>query len=177
MTLALFPMLLGSEWNALAEPVRRMHGDALRVRARGKADVGGATHWPARWLRRFGGLPSPGPRRTLAFSIERDGQREVWTRDFSGSPMRSTLDRAGHQLRERLGPLGFRFNLGRDGDAIDWQLHGVRFLGVPLPRWMSGDVRSRSGFRDGRYAFDVDVRMPLIGTLVAYSGWLEIVDA
>jgi hypothetical protein len=49
-------------------------------------------------------------------------------------------------------------------------------LGIPLPRWISGEVLSRSGSRNGRYAFEVDVRMPLIGTLVSYRGWLEIVD-
>jgi hypothetical protein len=30
---ALFPALLGAHWHALAEPVRRMHGDARCVRA------------------------------------------------------------------------------------------------------------------------------------------------
>lgn len=177
MTHALFPLLLGSEWHALAEPVRRMHGDAPHLHARGEADVGGATNITARLLRRTVGLPAPGTRRPLEFSIDRNGQREIWRRDFSGSVMRSVLDPVGSQLRERLGPMTFRFTLCRDGDAVDWQLRSVRCLGIPLPRRISGNVLSHSGCRDGRYAFEVDVRMPLVGTLISYRGWLEIIDA
>lgn len=177
MTPALFPMLLGNEWGALDKSVRRMHGDAPRLRARGEADVGGATNIAARLLRRVVGLPVPGPKCPLEFSIEREGVREVWRRNFAGSTMRSVLDPAGNHLREQLGPMAFLFDLHRDGDAIDWKLRGARLSGIPLPRWMSGDVLSRSGSRDGRYAFEVDVQMPLIGTLVSYRGWLEIIDA
>ncbi len=177
MVPALFPMLLGSEWDALDESVRKMHGDTPHLRARGEADVGGATNLVARLLRHVLRLPSPGARRPLEFSIERNWNREVWQRDFSGSLMRSVLDHAGGRLRERLGPMAFLFELRRNGNAIDWKLRGTRLLGVPLPRWMSGDVLSCSGFRDGRYAFEVHVQMALIGTLVSYRGWLEIVDA
>ena len=177
MTPALFPMLLGSEWDALDEPVRLIHGDAPRLHARGEADVGGAANIAARLLRRVVGLPVPGTQRSLEFSIEREGAREVWKRNFAGSIMRSVLDPVGNHLREQLGPMAFLFDLHRDGDAIDWKLRGTRLLGVPLPRWISGEVLSRSGSRDGRYAFEVDVQMALIGTLVSYRGWLEIVDA
>jgi hypothetical protein len=38
---------------------------------------------------------------------------------------------------------------------------------------MHGKVLSRSGFRDGRYHFSVDVRLPLLGQLIGYQGWLE----
>jgi len=176
MASALFPMLLGSEWNMLDESVRRMHGDTSSLRARGEADVGGAANIAARLLRHVIGLPAPGSRRQLEFSIEREGHRETWKRNFSGSVMRSVLDSSGDRLRERLGPMAFLFDLHRDGDAIDWQLRGTCLLGIPLPRRISGNVLSRSGSRDGRYAFEVDVRMPLIDTLVSYRGWLEIVD-
>ena len=176
MAAALFPMLLGSEWNTLDESVRRMHGDAPSLRARGEADVGGAANIAAHMLRRIVGLPKPGTRRQLEFSIERKGHRETWRRNFSGSIMCSVLDHSGGHLREQLGLMTLLFDLHRDGDAIDWQLRGTRLLGIPLPRWISGEVLSRSGSRNGRYAFEVDVRMPLIGTLVSYRGWLEVVD-
>ena len=128
-------MLLGSEWDALDEPVRLIHGDAPRLHARGEADVGGAANIAARLLRRVVGLPVPGTQRSLEFSIEREGAREVWKRNFAGSIMRSVLDPVGNHLREQLGPMAFLFDLHRDGDAIDWKLRGTRLLGVPLP-WL-----------------------------------------
>lgn len=173
---ALFPTLLGDEWMRLPEAVRRMHDDAPQVRARGEADVGGATHPLARIARRLLRLPEPGAGQALEFSIERRADRETWTRKFADHPMRSTLTQSGTQLRERLGPVTFFFELRHRGDAIDWQLRGARVLGLPLPRGFFGDVISRSGSDHERYAFEVDVRLPLIGRLVAYRGWLERTD-
>ena len=90
--------------------------------------------------------------------------------------MRSTLERAtgGMHLRERLGPVSLYFALRRDGDAIDWQLQQGRLLGLPLPRAMFGSVFSRSLAEDGRYVFHIDTRLPLLGQLIAYRGWLDI---
>lgn len=175
---ALFPSLLGDAWHQLPVPVREMHGDASRLRARGAADVDGATHLLARCSRRLLGLPEPGPAQALEVTIEREGTRETWTRRFARGQMSSVLDRVDGDslLRERLGPVALRFALHVDQNAIDWRLQGVRMLGIPLPRWLGGAVVSLSGERDGRYMFHVDVRMPLIGQLIAYRGWLEIVE-
>lgn len=90
--------------------------------------------------------------------------------------MRSVLTKAGKHLRERLGPVTFVFELRGDDGAIDWQLRAARVLGLPVPRAIFGRVTSRSGSEQGRYAFAVDVWLPVIGQLVAYRGWLEIID-
>ncbi len=175
---ALFHSLLGSaEWGQLATPVRRMHGDDARVHAAGYATVEGSSRLPARLLRRLLRLPEPGPDQALALTIERRNGQETWIRRFASGHMRSTLRSVdGRQLRERLGPVSLHFKLRRDGDVIDWKLCSARLLGVPLPPWLCGNVLSRSGAHGGRYAFDIDVRLPLIGQLVAYRGWLELAD-
>lgn len=173
---ALFRALLGpTDWPQLAHAVQRMHAEGSVIQASGKADVSGETHAVARMLRRLLTLPEPGAGQAIAITIERHATHERWSRRFLRGHMHSTL-RAGNngQLHERLGPVTLRFALHRDGDAIDWQLQGARLLGLPLPRRFCGTVLSRSGVRDGRYAFDIDTRLPLIGRLVAYRGWLEI---
>ncbi len=152
-----------------------MHGTGARLRARGLADVSGATHLPARALRHLLELPPPGPAQELTLSIERQGTREWWTRHFARRRMQSVLDRrtGSPLLYERLGPATFGFALRRDGDAIDWQLRSLHVFGLPMPRALRGKVLSRSGTRDGRYHFTVDVWLPLLGQLIAYDGWLE----
>jgi hypothetical protein len=173
---ALFPNLLGDDtWHALPIAVQAMHGAAPMLHANGTADVTGASHFPARCLRRLLGLPAPGPQQALVLTIERSGTREVWTRRFTGRRMQSVLDRrpGSPLLYERLGPATLGFTLHRDGDTIDWQLHTLHVFGVPMPRVLRGQVLSRSGVRDGRYHFSVDVRLPLLGQLIAYEGWLE----
>jgi hypothetical protein len=179
MTTALFPALLGADaWHRLPHAVQAMHGSAPQLHADGVADVEGAGHLPARWLRRLLGLPSPGPQQALALTIERLGTREVWTRRVTGRCMQSVLDRrAGSPLLyERLGPATLGFALRHDDDAIDWQLRSLHVFGLPLPRALHGSVLSRSGLRDGRYHFSVDVRLPLLGQLIGYRGWLEPLD-
>jgi hypothetical protein len=176
MSIALFPDLLGDEtWRSLPVVVRAMHGVAPTLQAHGLADVAGADHFPARCLRRLLGLPAPGPQQALALTIERRGTRETWTRRFAQRRMQSVLDRrrGSPLLYERLGPATLGFALRRDGDAIDWQLRSLWMFGLPLPRALRGKVLSRSGIRDGRYHFSVDVRLPLLGQLVGYQGWLE----
>ncbi|MBT2143780.1 MULTISPECIES: DUF4166 domain-containing protein [unclassified Rhodanobacter] len=173
---ALFLDLLGdADWRSLPIAVQAMHGPAPTLHANGQADVAGASHFPARCLRRLLGLPPPGPQQPLALTIERHGTREVWTRRFANRCMRSTLRRrpGSPLLYERLGPATLGFALRRDGDAIDWQLRSLHVLGLPLPRALHGQVLSRSGFRDGRYHFSVDVRLPMLGQLIGYRGWLE----
>ncbi|RDS78839.1 DUF4166 domain-containing protein [Dyella monticola] len=174
---ALFPGLLGSAaWQALPEPVQRMHGWAAHVAARGEADVEGAHNPLARWLRKLLGLPSPGTNQALEFFIERRGSQETWTRRFAHGEMRSVLDRGTDrtQLIERLGPVTLRFVLHHDAGGIDWHLHRVSAFGLPVPRAWAGAVQSRSSAHQGRYAFAIDTQLPLVGRLVAYRGWLEI---
>jgi len=173
---ALFPGLLGNDaWHALPAAVHAMHGDAPILHANGIADVAGACHFPAHCLRLLLGLPAPGPQQALALTIERHGTREIWTRRFTDRRMQSTLDRRPDSplLYERLGPATLGFVLHRDGDTIDWQLSSLHVFGVPMPRALRGKVLSRSGVRDGRYHFSVDVRLPVLGQLIAYAGWLE----
>ncbi|HUA80923.1 MAG TPA: DUF4166 domain-containing protein [Dyella sp.] len=174
---ALFPSLLGNTWHELPDPVRRMHGACARIVARGKADVGGDNTLLARMARRLLGLPPPGPEQSVEVCIERVRTHETWTRRFALGRMQSTLrhDAKATHLLERLGPVTLRFALCPDAHGVEWRLNGAWLLGVPIPyRWL-GAVRSHSGVRDGRYAFTVDARMPCIGHLVAYNGWLEIV--
>ncbi|BDU18811.1 DUF4166 domain-containing protein [Dyella sp. GSA-30] len=174
----LFPTLLGPDaWQALPAPVQRMHGSPVRVVAEGEADIEGASHLVARLLRRLLGLPEPAPRQKLRVVITPDGMQETWARHFVSRRMQSVLSRrvGSGLLYECLGPTTLGFVLRRDGDAIDWSLQHVWAFGIPLPRVCFGSILSRSGCADGRYAFTVDTRLPLIGQLVAYRGWLEIV--
>jgi hypothetical protein len=175
---ALFPGLLGdAAWRALPEPLQHMHGSAPRVKARGMADIEGDRNLIVRMLRRLLGLPSPGMQQALEFSITRHGSKETWTRRFAHREMRSVLNRDARApyLLERLGPVTLRFTLHHDEASIDWQLHRISVLGVPLPRAWFGEVLSRSGAHEGRYTFYIETRLPLAGRLVAYRGWLEIV--
>jgi hypothetical protein len=176
---ALFPSLLGeTAWHSLPESVRRMHGAAPRVVARGEADVEGDGNLILNGLRRLLGLPPPGRKQALEVCIERCDGHETWTRRFALGRMQSTLrrDAASARLLERLGPVTLCFSLHPDAHGVAWHLRSAKVLGMRVPRAWLGTVFSHSGERDGRYAFAIDTHLPWIGRLVAYRGWLEIID-
>ena len=42
-----------------------------------------------------------------------------------------------------------------------------------MPHMLHPAVRTFESERDGRYHFEVEAHLPLVGLLVRYSGWLE----
>jgi hypothetical protein len=77
-------------------------------------------------------------------------------------------------LCERLGLVTFGFRLGVEQGNLIWRVARVRALGVPLPASMFTQVLAREGEAEGRYTFDVQAALPVIGLLVHYRGWLHV---
>lgn len=175
---ALFPNLIGAAWERLPASVRRLHGGES-PQARGDVRVEGDTHWLARAMRKIARLPPPAGRARLELEIRAHTGGEDWQRRFGRTPMRSALRasaRYAHALEERLGPARLTFGFEVVDARLHWIAREVRVLGITLPlRWFDG-LRASCGDDQGRYAFDIDVRLPLVGRLVAYSGWLEPLD-
>lgn len=172
---ALFAQVLGAEFARLAAPVQALHRGRGRTRYAGRVDVEQATHPLARVLARVTRLPPAMRDAPLTVEFIADANGECWRRDFDGHAMHSRLHVDAGSLTERLGPARLTFALTVDADgALHWRIARVRLLGVlPLPRAWFDAVRCREGARDGRYAFEVDAAMPVIGCLVRYRGWLE----
>jgi hypothetical protein len=169
-----FSALLGSAFDGLAEPVRRLHAGGPR-RFAGRASVDRGTNALGRLMGWIAGLPPAAVDAPIVVDLAPDGVFEYWTRRFGAHAMTSRLH-AGSDglLHERLGPVTFRFRLVADGEAIAWRVAGARALGVPLPAsWFAG-VAAREG-RDGvRYTFDVLAAVPFVGRIVHYRGWLDV---
>ena len=92
--------------------------------------------------------------------------------------MRSRLSFDNGQLRERLGPATFHFRLCRIDSDLHWVAERARMFGIlPVPASWLDEVRCREHDDDGRYGFEVEARLPLLGRLVRYRGWLMPVAA
>lgn len=169
----LFQQVLGAGFYTLPEAVRRLHAVRGSARYAGIASVERGHH-PLAWLcARIAGLPPAMRDAPTTVEFTADAARETWRRDFGGVPMRSRLVLRRGLLHEWLGPLQFRHRLHAGSGALWWQLAGVRLFGVlPLPAgWFDG-VRCREREHEGRYEFLVEARLPLVGLVVRYEGWL-----
>jgi hypothetical protein len=170
----LFPTLLGHDFDALHESVRRAHnGQALTLR--GTATIARGPSLLARLLCRLASLPHDQLREPLTVTIEVLTDAERWTRHFGrSSAMRSTLRVRDGLLVESLGLTTMHFRLtARDG-GIDWTLVRIAGLGIALPRQLFRIV-TRSGVTNDRYAFQVTAALIGIGELIRYEGELDLV--
>ena len=173
----LFQQALGASFFNLPEALRRLHGVRGSVRYAGIASIERGRNPLGRLCARIAGLPRPMVDAPTTVEFVADAKGETWRRDFGGTRMQSRLAFKDGLLRERLGPLQFRYLLHAGEGAIWWQVVGVRVFGLlPLPAgWFEG-VQCREREHEGRYEFLVDARLPLAGRIIRYEGWLAPVD-
>ena len=170
----LFQQALGAAFFRMPESLRRLHTGRGRFRYAGRATIERGNGLLARLCAWVAGLPAAGDDVVTVVEFDCGPRRETWRRDFGGARMVSTLSVRDGLLRERLGPLQFRFALHANEGAIWWTVAGARLFGVlPLPASMFDGVRCREYEQDDRYRFEVDAALPLAGRIIRYAGWLE----
>ncbi|WP_184623417.1 DUF4166 domain-containing protein [Xanthomonas sp. 3058] len=166
-------MLGADAFAQLPAPVRALHSVQQRQTFAGWARIQRGRHPLVPLLALLSRLPRSGEV-DVAVTFVVDARGERWQRRFGGVPMDSRMWRAGNGLREHLGAVRFEFALRADAQSLYWQATRVWAFGwLPLPaRWFD-QVRCREHADSGRYAFLVDVHLPLVGPFIRYEGWLE----
>jgi hypothetical protein len=173
MTLPLYRRLLGARFEQLPARVAELHDVTATSVWTGRADVERGRSFASRVVATLFGLPPAGRDQPLSVTFTPQGEREVWTRTFGRAVFRSVQYERRGLLRERVGPSTFIFALDTSAEGMALALRGVRVLGVPLPRLLAPSVRTLESQRDGRYQFEVEASLPLLGPIVRYAGWLE----
>lgn len=176
MTMPLYRRLLGARFDALSPRVAALHDVAAVSVWRGRADVERGRSLIARALASLLGLPPAGRDQPLEVTFTPDGGTELWERRFGDAVFRSLQYERRGLLRERVGPVTLVFALDVSPAGLALVPKGVRCFGVPLPRFALPAVRTLESERDGRYRFEVEGSLPLLGLLVRYEGWLERVE-
>jgi hypothetical protein len=169
----LYRRLLGERFDELPAQVAELHDvTGISVWA-GRADVERGRSLASRMVATLFGLPPAGRDQPLEVTFLADGGTELWTRRFGGAVFRSLQYERRGLLRERVGAATFAFALDASPAGMALKLKGVRLLGVPLPGFLAPTIASFDCERDGRYRFEVEASLPLLGRIVRYEGWLE----
>ncbi|MEM6973723.1 MAG: DUF4166 domain-containing protein [Pseudomonadota bacterium] len=171
--MSLFAEALGPDWDALPHSLKTFHaGPATHFS--GEAVVNGGATALARAFARFFGFPPPGARVPVSIHVERTEKGERWHRDFGGHAMSTLLTAAGPSaVAERVGPARFTLSLTPENGGLSVGVAAGWIAGFPLPRALLPVSRSCESEASGRFTFDIDVHLPLIGRMVRYRGWLE----
>ncbi len=164
-------------WQAL--PAQSVLPDALRhLRGRqgtysGFCDVERGRDLLVRmalWLGRF---PTGGRNVPVSLSVTKRDRAWIWVRNFNGQTTRSRIGYRSGYVLERMGPLTLWLKPVLFDGQLSIHLHRLRLWGIPCPKLIV--PRSNTfEWRDdeGRFRFDVSARMPVLGLLIRYHGWL-----
>ncbi|WP_313808706.1 DUF4166 domain-containing protein [Sphingobium sp.] len=167
----LYARVMGGRFAQLPPEVRAMHHVFRDGGATGEAEVAGAANPVAALVARIVSFPRPGHHKLHVHFSEADGQ-EIWTRNFGGRQFRSHLSQRGPLLVERFGPFHFAFALPSDDHGLTMVMRRWSLGSFPLPLWLAPRSVAREWVEDGRFYFDVPIKLPIIGQLVHYRGWL-----
>lgn len=171
-TVPLYARAMGAGFDALPSAVRAVHEVNGDGGAAGEGSVKRGSHPLARLIGTIMRFPPSGDY-PLHVAFATEGGRERWTRDFGGHRFASELSLAGKGVAERFGPLRFVFDLPADETGLRMVLRRWTLFGLPMPRALGPRIAAREWQEDGRFRFEVDVRLPLIGEVVGYAGWLD----
>jgi len=171
-TVPLYARAMGARFETLPPAVRAMHDVNGDAGATGKGQVTRGDHPVARLIGSILRFPPSGTYPLHVGFAERNG-KERWTRDFGGHRFASILSQVGDGVAERFGALRFVFDLPANESGLRMGLRRWTAFGIPMPRALGPRIAAREWEEGGRFRLDVAVRLPLIGAVVRYTGWLE----
>ena len=173
---SLYQRLMGPAFERLPPALRELHGSTGGFEARGSCEVRRGSGMLSRLLGRIVGVPPSAERLPLHFTVEVADGGERWIRRFGGHVMGSGFVALDGRLQERLGPVVLVHDLECADGGLHTRLRSMRFLGVPVPRWLHPRLRAFAHEDAGIYRFDVAAELPVAGLIVAYRGTLQLDD-
>lgn len=171
---AIHARAIGPAFDALPAAIRELHETPGRSLWRGEAMTEGASGPLAALVAGIVGFPKAQAACAAEVAIEADGARSVWRRRIGGHAFASVLSHPGRgRVRERFGPVSMDLSLTPEGDRLVYRVEGWRLGPIPLPRALGPSTRAHEEVdAEGRFVFDVEISLPLVGRLVRYRGWL-----
>jgi hypothetical protein len=172
----LYRRILGTAFDALPPRVRELHADPDGRCWSGRAQVRRGTGWLARIVGALIGFPPAGDDVpvTVTLAPERDGER--WTRNFNGRIFNSVQacgrGKDQHLLVERFGLVSVSLALVVERSRLLLIPRRWCALGLPMPNALLPRGQTFETEENGQFRFDVEIRAPILGLIVAYKGLL-----
>lgn len=173
---SMYEQVMGDSFERLPLAVRRFHRLGGSHELRGWVDTDAPSSMAARLLARCLGTPLQATSGPIRFELHAEPEAEVWTRHFPTQRMSSRLRLDAGRLTEQLGMASLDFELHEAGGKLEMHLKGMRFLGVPCPRWLLPRIVAEETGQEDRLHFRVQASLPLLGLVASYRGHLALAE-
>jgi hypothetical protein len=170
----LYLILLGADWASLPAITRALHSPVPVAEFTGKADISRGTNGLARMIASLLGLPEAGQSVETRVKVSRVGDDELLERWYAGQRFATLQMAEDGLLVERFGPFVLRFKLIGHERGIDFEQKQVSVWGLPLADWGAPQVRASERADGDTHCFDVEMRLPGVGRVIAYQGQLKM---
>ncbi|MCF6219743.1 MAG: DUF4166 domain-containing protein [Robiginitomaculum sp.] len=170
----LFQQVLGADFDKLPEVVRFGHEVSNTKIMHGRVDVVRGKNPLAQLAASIIGFAKTGTDRPITISMDVRGGHETWIRTIDGKAFRSTLSKGPkpYEIYERFGPIKFKMKFRIADERLHYDIVSAKMLGIPFPKFLLPKSITHEREQDGKFIFDVEIRLPLLGRLIAYKGWL-----
>ena len=172
---ALFQSALKDEYAHLPKPLQDAHLVTSYKTLAGTVDVQRGKNPLANLIALLFGFPKTQKDAPIKVSMDLQGEKEIWTRTIGKSAFKSVLSEGQNrnEIFERFGPVKFKIKLLHRDGRLHYGLDIARFLGIPLPKFLTPNSETYEWSRDGKFKFHVDISLPLLGRLIQYKGTLS----
>lgn len=135
----------------------------------------GLAGWAGRRLAQKLGVPSCDGIATMSVAIFSTDTELHWNRTFNEtSTFASTFTPTGRYPSgywiESSGLLRLKLAVSIVNGGWVWRPIGGRLAGIPFPLWLLPRTAASKCINNGQYQFKVEVGLPLLGTVLSYSG-------
>ena len=177
---SLFRQVLADAWMKLPPEIRDLHTIKNKKRFKGQATVSRGRSLVAGVVARLVGFPATSDDVAVTVDIQRIGDKEKWTRDFNGHTFSSEISVGkgyfSQLICERFGPFKFGMALVLDHPTLHYVTRRWTFFGIPMPKGLAPAGKMLETVSNGKFNFQVEIVLPIVGHIVTYQGWLEDCD-
>jgi len=173
----LFQQILGAKFVELPKQLQALHRVEKEHLWEGEAQVSRGKNPFAKLVAGLIGFPAETDDTAVTVNLCPDGDGERWERNFGGKSFSSYQSVGiGHNsglLVERFGVVSVAMAIVIKNDQLHLVPRRWEILGIPLPRMLLPSGESFEYEQEGVFRFDVAIRAPMFGLIVAYKGWLK----
>lgn len=174
----LYRHVLNTAYDSLPETVQALHGTNETRIWSGTAQIVRGKNLFANMVAVLFRFPKAATASKICVTLTpKSNGSEIWERNFDGKKFRS-VQRLGtgkneHLLMEKFGPIEVAIALLIKDDKMFLETKSWSFLGILMPKFLMPNGKSFETEENGCFVFNVEIKAPLVGLIVAYKGKLK----